>query len=47
MQYLRTMSDGMAGMVHARDVQVAAGMIGSGLELPSDFKGAGPSGTTS
>jgi len=40
LQYLHTMSDGMAGMVHARDVQVAEKMVGSGLELPADFKGA-------
>jgi phenylpropionate dioxygenase-like ring-hydroxylating dioxygenase large terminal subunit len=32
--YLRTMSDGMAGMVHADDVRVAEGL--RGIELPSD-----------
>jgi len=34
LQYLRTMSEGMAGMVHANDVRVAEGM--SDLELPAD-----------
>src|SRR5262249_28608263 len=33
-QYLRAMSDGMAGMVHANDVRVAEGL--RDLELPSD-----------
>jgi len=32
--YLRTMSDGMAGMVHANDVRVAEGL--ADLELPTD-----------
>jgi len=34
LHYLRTMSDGMAGMVHADDVRVAEGL--QHLELPSD-----------
>jgi phenylpropionate dioxygenase-like ring-hydroxylating dioxygenase large terminal subunit len=33
-QYLRTMSEGMAGMVHADDVRVAEGL--RGIELPAD-----------
>ena len=33
-QYLRTMSEGMAGMVHAHDVEVAEGL--RELELPAD-----------
>ncbi len=33
-QYLRTMSEGMAGMVHANDVLVAEGL--SDIQLPSD-----------
>jgi phenylpropionate dioxygenase-like ring-hydroxylating dioxygenase large terminal subunit len=33
-QYLRTMSDGMAGMVHANDVRIAEGL--RGIELPAD-----------
>ena len=33
-QYLRTMSDGMDGMVHADDVRVAEGL--RDLELPAD-----------
>jgi phenylpropionate dioxygenase-like ring-hydroxylating dioxygenase large terminal subunit len=33
-QYLRTMSDGMAGMVHADDVRVAEGL--RDVELPAD-----------
>jgi phenylpropionate dioxygenase-like ring-hydroxylating dioxygenase large terminal subunit len=33
-QYLRTMSEGMAGMVHANDVRVAEGL--RGIELPAD-----------
>ena len=33
-QYLRTMSDGMAGMVHANDVRVAEGL--RDIELPAD-----------
>ncbi len=32
--YLRTMSDGMAGMVHANDVRIAEGL--RGIELPAD-----------
>jgi phenylpropionate dioxygenase-like ring-hydroxylating dioxygenase large terminal subunit len=38
LQYLHTMSDGMAGMVHARDVEVAEEM--AGVELPADFSAA-------
>ncbi len=38
LQYLHTMSDGMAGMVHARDVGVAEGL--RGIELPADPKQA-------
>ncbi len=34
LQYLRTMSEGMAGMVHANDVRIAEGL--RGLELPAD-----------
>jgi phenylpropionate dioxygenase-like ring-hydroxylating dioxygenase large terminal subunit len=34
LHYLRTMSDGMAGMVHADDVRVAEGL--SHMQLPSD-----------
>ncbi len=34
LQYLHTMSDGMAGMVHANDVQVAEGL--RDIELPDD-----------
>src|SRR5260370_897473 len=33
-QYLRTMSDGMAGMVHANDVRIAEGLRDT--ELPDD-----------
>jgi phenylpropionate dioxygenase-like ring-hydroxylating dioxygenase large terminal subunit len=33
-QYLRVMSEGMAGMVHASDVRVAEGI--AGIELPAD-----------
>jgi phenylpropionate dioxygenase-like ring-hydroxylating dioxygenase large terminal subunit len=36
--YLHTMSDGMAGMVHANDVRIAEGL--RDLELPSDPKAA-------
>ena len=44
LQYLRTMSDGMAGMVHARDVQIAEEM--ADLELPGGLRaGAGRRGT--
>ncbi len=35
LHYLRTMSEGMAGMVHARDVQIAEGL--GELDLPTDF----------
>lgn len=35
-QYLRAMSEGMAGMVHANDVGIAEGL--RGLELPADGK---------
>jgi phenylpropionate dioxygenase-like ring-hydroxylating dioxygenase large terminal subunit len=34
LQYLRTMSEGMAGMVHANDVRIAEGL--RDLELPDD-----------
>lgn len=34
LHYLRTMSEGMAGMVHANDVQVAEGL--RNIELPAD-----------
>jgi phenylpropionate dioxygenase-like ring-hydroxylating dioxygenase large terminal subunit len=36
LQYLRTMSDGMAGMVHGRDLKIAEGM--ADLELPAEYK---------
>ncbi len=36
LQYLRIMSDGMAGMVHARDVQIAEEL--ADMELPADYK---------
>ncbi len=36
LQYLRTMSEGMAGMVHARDVQIAEAL--ADLELPADYQ---------
>ena len=36
LQYLHTMSDGMAGMVHAKDVEVAEGL--REIELPTDPK---------
>jgi hypothetical protein len=39
LQYLHTMSDGMAGMVHARDVKIAEEMA-AGIELPADFTAA-------
>ncbi len=42
-QYLRTMSDGMAGMVHADDVRVAESL--RDIELPSDADTRSPSGT--
>jgi phenylpropionate dioxygenase-like ring-hydroxylating dioxygenase large terminal subunit len=35
LQYLRTMSEGMGGMVHPRDVQIAEGL--AGMELPKDY----------
>jgi nitrite reductase/ring-hydroxylating ferredoxin subunit len=35
LQYLKTMSDGMAGMVHARDLRIAEEM--ADLELPADY----------
>jgi nitrite reductase/ring-hydroxylating ferredoxin subunit len=38
LQYLHTMSDGMAGMVHANDVSVAEGL--RGIELPTEPKEA-------
>jgi hypothetical protein len=38
LQYLRTMSDGMAGMVHADDVRVAEGI--RDVELPSEAEAA-------
>ena len=34
LHYLRTMSDGMAGMVHANDVRVAEGL--RDIQLPAD-----------
>jgi nitrite reductase/ring-hydroxylating ferredoxin subunit len=33
--YLREMSEGMAGMIHARDVRIAEGLAGA--ELPADY----------
>jgi hypothetical protein len=38
LQYLRTMSDGMGGMVHANDVRIAEGL--QPFELPSDYQSA-------
>jgi phenylpropionate dioxygenase-like ring-hydroxylating dioxygenase large terminal subunit len=38
-EYLRAMSDGMAGMVHADVVEIAEGL--RGIELPSDAEAAG------
>ena len=38
LQYLKAMSEGMAGMVHARDLRIAEEM--ADLELPADYKGA-------
>jgi phenylpropionate dioxygenase-like ring-hydroxylating dioxygenase large terminal subunit len=35
LEYLRTMSEGMEGMVHERDVQIATAL--SGTELPADY----------
>ncbi len=35
LHYLRTMSEGMAGMVHARDLKIAEDI--AGLELPGDY----------
>ena len=40
LEYLRTMSDGMAGMVHANDVRIAEGL--RDIELPDDPKLAMP-----
>ncbi len=40
LQYLRTMSEGMAGMVHANDVRVAEGL--RNIDLPPDPKLAVP-----
>jgi phenylpropionate dioxygenase-like ring-hydroxylating dioxygenase large terminal subunit len=36
LHYLRTMSEGMAGMVHENDVRIAEGT--AGLELPADYE---------
>jgi phenylpropionate dioxygenase-like ring-hydroxylating dioxygenase large terminal subunit len=36
LEYLRTMSEGMAGMVHARDLRIAEEL--ADLELPADYK---------
>jgi phenylpropionate dioxygenase-like ring-hydroxylating dioxygenase large terminal subunit len=38
LQYLRTMSDGMAGMVHANDLRIAEGL--RDLDLPADAEQA-------
>jgi phenylpropionate dioxygenase-like ring-hydroxylating dioxygenase large terminal subunit len=38
LDYLRTMSEGMAGMVHASDVRIAEGLAGQ--ELPADYDNA-------
>jgi phenylpropionate dioxygenase-like ring-hydroxylating dioxygenase large terminal subunit len=38
LQYLKTMSEGMAGMVHARDLRIAQEM--TDLELPADYQRA-------
>ena len=38
LQYLRTMSEGMAGMVHADDLRIAEGL--RDIDLPSDLDGA-------
>jgi phenylpropionate dioxygenase-like ring-hydroxylating dioxygenase large terminal subunit len=38
LEYLRSMSEGMAGMVHANDVRIAEGL--RDIELPGDPKGA-------
>ena len=44
LQYLRTMSEGMAGMVHANDVRIAEGL--RDIELPADpTRGAWRPGT--
>jgi Rieske 2Fe-2S family protein len=40
LQYLRTMSEGMAGMVHASDLRIAEGL--RDIELPSDLEAAIP-----
>jgi hypothetical protein len=37
-QYLRTMSEGMAGMVHRNDLRIAEGL--RDIDLPSDLDGA-------
>jgi phenylpropionate dioxygenase-like ring-hydroxylating dioxygenase large terminal subunit len=39
LEYLHVMSDGMAGMVHARDVEIAEAMAAD-VELPADYPGA-------
>jgi len=36
LRYLRTMSEGMAGMVHARDVEIAEGL--ADVELPAEYR---------
>jgi phenylpropionate dioxygenase-like ring-hydroxylating dioxygenase large terminal subunit len=36
LEYLRTMNEGMAGMVHARDVTIAEGLADA--ELPADYQ---------
>jgi phenylpropionate dioxygenase-like ring-hydroxylating dioxygenase large terminal subunit len=38
LQYLRTMCDGMEGMVHANDVRIAEQI--QGMDLPGDYAGA-------
>jgi phenylpropionate dioxygenase-like ring-hydroxylating dioxygenase large terminal subunit len=38
LQYLRTMSEGMAGMVHRNDLRIAEGL--RDIDLPSDLDGA-------
>ena len=38
LQYLRVMSEGMAGMVHAHDVEIAEGL--AAVELPADYTSA-------
>jgi nitrite reductase/ring-hydroxylating ferredoxin subunit len=39
LHYLRVMSDGMAGMVHARDVEIAESLA-PGMELPGEYAAA-------